>query len=187
MYLLSAILCVRTGLSLHVRTAGWLAGLQAAALQGKSLGELEKQVYNEAQARTALSGAHSQLETKVQTLETTVSSLREELERTTSALRDEKKQRVRLQETVEAEQGKRAALETRMKLLEVAVRDNERARQVDGSELRTSNTNLQATHTRDHQQAMDALAEVKDSLQVSLNHPGLGLGTPGDSRLPFPR
>jgi hypothetical protein len=50
---------------------------------------------------------------------------------------------------------------------QVAVRDNERARQVDGSELRTSNTNLQAMHTRDHQQAMDALAEAKDSLQVS--------------------
>lgn len=50
---------------------------------------------------------------------------------------------------------------------QVAVRDNERARQVDGSELRTSNTNLQATHTHDHQQAMDALAEAKHSLQVS--------------------
>jgi ABC-type phosphate transport system auxiliary subunit len=94
-------------------------GLQAAALQSKSLGEVEKQVYNEARARTALSGAHSQLETKVQTLESKVRSLTEELEQTVSALRDESKLRVRLQETVEAEQGKRAALETRMKLIEV--------------------------------------------------------------------
>lgn len=52
---------------------------QAAALQGKSLGELQTQVHNEAAARAALSGSHSQLAAAAQTLENRVQALQEEL------------------------------------------------------------------------------------------------------------
>jgi chromosome segregation ATPase len=142
---------------------------QAAALQGKSLGELQTQVHNEAAARAALSGSHSQLAAAAQTLENRVQALQEELGVTVMALRDETKLRVRLQEAVESEQGRRAALETRMKLLEVAVRDGDRARLVESSELRTSNTNLKASQTKDHAAAMDALAGAKQSLQSAID------------------